>query len=336
MTSQPLLTAERDQQADVDVPLRARGLVKRYKDLTAVAGVDLVVRRGDVFGLLGPNGAGKTTLMRMMLGLIRPDSGALTVFGRSVASEGISALRDVAGFVETPRFYPYLSGRSNLDLLSRLDRSDARGRVDEVLALVDLSARAHSRVREYSYGMVQRLGVAAALMRRPQLLVLDEPTNGLDPAGIREMRALVARLAGSGITVLLSSHNMSEVEETCHRVAIMRSGSIVYDGLISQLRERAIDVEHRLDTSDNDRAAVICHRVEGISGIERAYDGIRFDAKDSAVESLSFALSRAGIGIRRVFAPTSALETQFFRLTEQDAATEDVDAPTDDVLKVSG
>src|SRR4051794_31353293 len=175
--------------------LRTRGLVKRYGELAAVDGVDLTVPAGDVYGLLGPNGAGKTTLMRMLFGLIRADEGSVELFGRPGVLGKVDALRDVAGFVETPRFYGYLSGRANLEIMATLDRRDGNGVIDEVLEQVDLADRAKDKVREYSYGMVQRLGVAAALMRSPRLLVLDEPTNGLDPAGIRDMRALVRRLA---------------------------------------------------------------------------------------------------------------------------------------------
>src|SRR4051812_49037304 len=175
--------------------LKTRGLVKRYGDLIAVDRVDLTVPGGDVYGLLGPNGAGKTTFMRMLFGLIRPDGGTVELFGQPGVPGKVDALADVAGVVETPRFYGYLTGRRHLQVLATLDRRDGDGRIDEVLEQVDLADRADDKVREYSYGMVQRLGVAASLMRSPRLLVLDEPTNGLDPAGIRDMRALVRRLA---------------------------------------------------------------------------------------------------------------------------------------------
>src|SRR4051795_12303257 len=158
--------------------VEARGLVKRYGDLTAVDDVDLTVPAGDVYGLLGPNGAGKTTFMRMLFGLIRPDGGHIELFGRPELMGRVEALQDVAGFVETPRFYPYLSGRANLEVLATLDRRNSGQRIPEVLDQVELADRARSKVREYSYGMVQRLGVAAALMRSPRLLILDEPTNG--------------------------------------------------------------------------------------------------------------------------------------------------------------
>jgi len=298
----------------------ARGLVKRYGELTAVDGVDLTVPAGAVYGLLGPNGAGKTTFMRILFGLIRPDEGRIELFGRAEVAGRVEALEDVAGFVETPRFYPYLSGRANLEVLATLDRRDsAADRIPDLLRQMELSDRAHSKVREYSYGMVQRLGVAAALMRSPKLLVLDEPTNGLDPAGIRDMRALIARLASTGITILLSSHNMLEVEEICRYVAIMRRGRIAFDGPMGELRALAQDVEYRLLTNDDARAAEVCRATDGIHNVRTARDGIRFDSRTQPVERLTTELGRLGIGIRQLELPTTALETLFFRLTETDA-----------------
>jgi ABC-2 type transport system ATP-binding protein len=300
-----------------DLPvLETRGLVKRYGDLVAVDHVDLTVPTGDVYGLLGPNGAGKTTFMRMLFGLIRPDAGTVELFGRRGVPGKVHALEDVAGFVETPRFYGYLSGRANLDVLATLDRRQADGRIDEVLDQVDLADRAGDKVREYSYGMVQRLGVAAALMRSPRLLVLDEPTNGLDPAGIRDMRALVRRLADSGITILLSSHNMLEVEEICRHVAIMRRGKLAFVGSMEELRARAEDVQYRLVTSDDALAAEIAEKVDGVHHVTRRPDGVRFDSQPGPVERLTVELGARGVGIRQLELPTTALETLFFRLTE--------------------
>src|ERR687885_548871 len=201
-TTTPFPRDGRPGRPDGPVPVvQARGLVKRYGSITAVDNVDLNVPPGAVYGLLGPNGAGKTTFMRILFGLIRPDEGRIELFGRRELAGRVEALEEVAGFVETPRFYPYLSARANLEALATLDRRDgAADRIPELLEQVELSDRARSKVREYSYGMVQRLGVAAALMRSPRLLVLDEPTNGLDPAGIRDMRGLIRRLAGRGLT----------------------------------------------------------------------------------------------------------------------------------------
>jgi len=300
--------------------VQARGLVKHYGEIHAVDDVDLTVPAGDVYGLLGPNGAGKTTFMRMLFGLIRPDAGTIELFGRREVAGPVDALRDVAGFVETPRFYPYLSGRANLEILATLDRRDSAKRIDEVLEQVDLTERGGSKVREYSYGMVQRLGVAAALMRSPRLLILDEPTNGLDPAGIRDMRALIRRLAGTGITILLSSHNMLEVESTCRHVAIMRRGKVAFEGSMEDLRARADAVEYRLFTTDVVRAAGVSEAADGVANVRAASDGIRFDSTPEAVERLTARLGGMGIGIRQLELPRTALETLFFRLTESDGS----------------
>src|SRR5205814_6017848 len=183
-------------------PVELRALVKRYGGITAVDQVDLTVQSGDVYGYLGPNGAGKTTSLRMMLGLIRPSAGSVRLFGRDPLAS-VRALEQVAGFVEEPRFYPYLSGRKNLELLAAYDGGNAAARIGEVLDTVELAERAGDRVGGYSHGMRQRLGIAAALLRRPRLLLLDEPHTGLDPAGMRDMKTLIRRLSGEGMTVLL-------------------------------------------------------------------------------------------------------------------------------------
>jgi ABC-2 type transport system ATP-binding protein len=321
------MAAEMTQRAPAGEPLagatpvvRAWGLVKRYGEITAVDNVDLTVPPGAVYGLLGPNGAGKTTFMRILFGLIRADEGRIELFGRTELAGRVEALEDVAGFVETPRFYPYLSGRANLEVLATLDRrAGAADRIAELLEQVELSERAASKVREYSYGMVQRLGVAASLMRSPRLLVLDEPTNGLDPAGIRDMRALIKRLASTGITILLSSHNMLEVEEVCDHVAIMRRGRLAFDGPMTELRALAQDVEYRLVTGDDARAAEVCRRAGGVANVRTAADGIRFDSRPEPVERLTARLGEMGIGIRQLELPITALETLFFRLTETDS-----------------
>ncbi|MEA2436453.1 MAG: type transport system ATP-binding protein, partial [Thermoleophilaceae bacterium] len=203
---------------DTAAPVELRGLVKQYGELVAVNGVDLTVERGDVYGYLGPNGAGKTTSLRMMLGLIRPTAGSVRLFGRDPL-QTVHALDGVAGFVEAPRFYPYLTGLRNLELLASFDGGGARDRIADALDTVELADRAGDRVGGYSHGMQQRLGIAAALLREPRLLLLDEPATGLDPAGMRDMRRLIRRLADGGMTVLLSSHLMPEVEELCNRVA---------------------------------------------------------------------------------------------------------------------
>jgi len=296
--------------------IEARGLVKRYGELTAVDTVDLTVRAGDVYGYLGPNGAGKTTSLRMLLGLIRPDAGSAKLFGRDPVLEGARALDGVAGFVEAPRFYPYLSGRRNLELVAALDGGDAPQRIDAALATVDLSARQHDKVKGYSHGMRQRLGIAGALLRNPRLLLLDEPTTGLDPAGMRDMRALVHRLADEGITVLLSSHLMSEVEELCDRVAIVSHGRVIYEGALEELIASTAG-RYELSTTDDARALVIARRAAGVSDIVSVDRGLAFAADDErAVAALSLDLAQAGIGLHALVPRTATLEELFFRLTE--------------------
>ena len=299
-------------------PVQVRGLVKRYGELVAVDGVDLTVLPGDVFGYLGPNGAGKTTSLRMMLGLIRPSAGSVRLFGRDPQA-GVAALDGVAGFVEAPQFYPYLTGRRNLELCAALDGDGAAARIDEVLDVVELRDRAKDRVGGYSHGMRQRLGIAAALLRRPRLMLLDEPATGLDPAGMRDMRLLVRRLADGGMTVLLSSHLLAEVEELCNRVAIVRRGRMAYEGTLDELRRAAGTVYH-LRTTDDDRALAVCAAQDGIEEAAPAeHGGITFRAaSEPAVGALSLALSEARALVLELAPSHATLEDLFFALTEGD------------------
>jgi ABC-2 type transport system ATP-binding protein len=299
-------------------PIEARELVKRYGELTAVDRVELTVEPGDVFGYLGPNGAGKTTSLRMMLGLIAPTSGCVRLFGRDPHTLGARALDGVAGFVEGPRFYPYLSARKNLRLLADLDGGGAASRIDEVLDVVELRDRAKDRVGGYSHGMRQRLGIAASLLRDPKLLLLDEPTTGLDPAGMRDMRELVKRLAAEGITILLSSHILAEVEELCNRVAIIRKGRIIYEGLLHDLLESARG-EYRLRTTDQERARAVL-LAHGAAGVESADGELRFRGDQSVAEAVSIALGKGGVGISVLMPHTVTLEELFLDMTEEAAA----------------
>jgi ABC-2 type transport system ATP-binding protein len=303
------------------LPVCARGLVKRYGEIIAVDHVDLNVRRGDVYGFLGPNGAGKTTTLRMALGLIRPTDGTVQLFGRDPLVHGARALQGVAGFVEAPRFYPYLSGRTNLELLAALDGDGARQRIDQALETVELTPRARHKVGGYSHGMRQRLGIAGALIRDPRLLILDEPATGLDPAGMRDMRVLIRRLAGEGITVLLSSHQLAEVEEVCDRVAIIRDGGVVYEGALEELKRTAASA-YRLRTTDDPRAEEVCRARPGIRDLRRDEAGLRFHADEQAAARLSVALIESGAAIKMLAPETASLEDLFFRLTEgeRDAA----------------
>jgi ABC-2 type transport system ATP-binding protein len=296
-------------------PVKARGLVKRYRDVLAVDHIDLNVRGGDVYGFLGPNGAGKTTTLRMALGLITPTEGAVELFGRDPLREGARALQGVAGFVEAPRFYPYMTGRKNLELLAALDGDGASKRIEEVLEVVELAPRAKHRVGGYSHGMRQRLGIAAALLRRPRLLILDEPATGLDPAGMRDMRLLIRRLAGDGITVLLSSHQLPEVQELCDRVAIVDRGKVVYEGALADLRRQG-GAGYRLRSTDDTRALELARAQPGIERVTADEHGIGLQAQESDVGALSLALAGAGIGVLALTPELATLEDLFFRLTE--------------------
>ncbi|MDW5598245.1 ABC transporter ATP-binding protein [Conexibacter stalactiti] len=298
-------------------PIEARGLVKRYGELIAVDHVDLTVDAGTVYGYLGPNGAGKTTSLRMLLGLIRPDEGSARLFGRDPLEEGAAALDGVAGFVEAPRFYPYLSGRRNLELMAALDGGDAGDRIDDALETVGLAGRDGDKVKGYSHGMKQRLGIGAALLRDPRLLLLDEPTTGLDPGGMRDMRELVRRLAADGITVLLSSHIMGEVEELCDRVAIVRSGRVIYEGDLDALLH-STGQRYRLRTTDDDAAWDVCSYRAGLTELVRGHDGLTFAADEREVAQLSLALARRDVAVLALVPAAASLEELFFRLTEGD------------------
>ena len=223
--------------------LRLQRLTKYYGAVRAVEDLTLEVYEGECFGFLGPNGAGKTTTIGMILGLLWPTAGQVQVLGQRVTPTHTVALRQVGALVGTPGFYPYLSGQENLRLLARLYPEVDDARVDQVLEQVGLAEVSHRKVKEYSTGMKQRLGLAAALLHRPRLLVLDEPTNGLDPVGMAEVRDLLRRLVRQGVTVFLSSHLLHEVEQVCDRVAILHRGRIVAQGPVADLLVGRRDLE---------------------------------------------------------------------------------------------
>jgi ABC-2 type transport system ATP-binding protein len=308
--SPPRPAAARSQPA-----LLVKGLVKHFESTRAVDGVDLRVEPGEIRGLLGPNGAGKTTLMRMLFGLVQPDRGGVALQGKKWDPTLSPMVQGVAGFVEAPSLYPYLSGRRNLELLARLDGGIPEGRVDEVLELVRLTKMAGRRAGQYSSGMRQRLGLAAVLLHVPRLLILDEPSVGLDPVGARDIRALLTSLALDGTAVLFSSHNVVEVEGLCHTVTIMSSGKVVWDGTLKRLRAEAPAPAHVLWTSDDDRAAALAERGHAISPLRGTNGGITFTAETRALDEYVIALGREGIAVRRLELLMSPLESMFFELT---------------------
>ena len=257
----------------------------------------------------------------MMLGLIRPTAGSVRLFGRDPQAT-VKALEGVAGFVEAPSFYPYLSGLANLELLAALDGGEAKKLIGEALEIVGLSDRAKDRVGAYSHGMRQRLGIAAALLREPKLLLLDEPATGLDPAGMRDMRDLIRELSGRGMTVLLSSHLLGEVEELCNRVAIVRKGGLAYQGSLADLRRQA-GGGYLLRTSEDGVARRVAEAQPGIEELRAGVEGgLTFSAaSEEAVGALSLALTESGALITELSPRQASLEDLFFKLTEGDAAT---------------
>jgi ABC-2 type transport system ATP-binding protein len=275
--------------------LTARGLRKTYDGIHALDGVDLTVAAGGVHGLLGPNGAGKTTLLRALLGLVRLDAGTLEVPGT------------VGGFVETPGAYPYLTGRQNLELLAGLD--DAPGDVTEELRRVGLADRADSRVSGWSLGMRQRLGIAAGLLRRPDLLVLDEPANGLDPIGAKALRDLVRELARDGLTVLLCSHDLAEVDALCEDVTVLVTGRVVWTGAAADLRARP--GRSLLHTSDDDRA--LAADPAGLQ-VTRGDGGLVVVGRTEDLDAYVLALAAQGIAVRSLVRESLPLEQAFLEL----------------------
>jgi ABC-2 type transport system ATP-binding protein len=295
----------------------ARGLAKRFETTCALDGVDLTVEAGEVRGLLGPNGAGKTTLLRMLLGLVRPDAGTIELLGRGFDEASALALDGVSGFVEDPRFYPYLSGRANLELLAELDGGESRARVDNVLGRLELAERGGDRVSGYSSGMRQRLGIAAALLRAPRLLLLDEPTTGLDPAGIRFVARLLGELAASGVAVLLSSHQIGELEATCDSFTVLARCRVVWDGTSEQMLAEAPPSAYRLRTGDDVRALAIAGAEQGVRATPSPDGGLTVEADGATLDRFVLALGRAGVAVRRLELATSSLESMFFALTDQ-------------------
>ena len=292
-----------------DLVVETNGLTKKYGDRLAVDSVSMTVRRGEVYGFLGPNGAGKTTTLRMMLGLIRPTAGSASILGLPAGGSDVTS--KVGALIEGPGFFPYLSGRDNLRVLARYSGL-AESEVDAALKRVDLTDRGDDRFKSYSLGMKQRLGVAAALMGDPELIVLDEPTNGLDPAGMADMRALVVELARGGQTVLLSSHLLAEVQEICDRVGVINDGLLLRESTVAELRGEAT---LRVRATPEDAALAVAMRVAGDDGVRRSAHGLEIDLPASAAAELVRDLVRAGVDVHEIAAAERTLEEVFFEMT---------------------
>ena len=297
-----------------DEPVVAiEGLTKRFGEVTAVDDLSFTVRRGQVYGLLGPNGAGKTTALRILTGLERPTQGTTRLFGTTV-TPGCRELFRVGAMVEQAAFVPQLSGMTNLKLWWEAGGSHLRDAdLDGALAVAGLGDAVHRKVKTYSQGMKQRLGFARALLARPELLILDEPTNGLDPGEIREIRGLIGRLTDHGATVLLSSHHLSEVEQTCTHVVVMNNGRLIADGTVGDLIGSAGSVY--LEVDDHEQAQSILRQFPGVTGVTAQGDGLVVDQSSGTRADLAAALVGAGLQLETIMA-TQRLEDAFLDLLE--------------------
>ena len=314
-------------QSDAYV-VETEGVSKRFGDRVAVDSVNLRIPEGVAFGYLGPNGAGKTTLIRVLLGLTQPTAGSVRLLGLRMPEGRVQALARVGAIVEEPHFHPFLTGRENLAIVAAAREREADGRIDGALARVGLATRADDRVAGYSLGMRQRLGVARCLLADPELLILDEPMNGLDPAGMEEFREMIGTLVGEGRTVVLSSHLLDEVEKTCDQVAIVDHGRIVVQGSIEELT-RGGQPTLLLSTSDDERARLIAGEHAGVTRVVRTRHGIDVHLgadSNGALPNITADLNRtlvlAGVDVYRLEPEHATLEQRFLALTTplEDAA----------------
>jgi len=303
-----------------ELVVETQALTKRYGSVLAVDNLSIQVPRGGVFGLLGPNGSGKTTTMSMLLGLVSPTSGTFRLLGRDANSGRQEALHHIGAIVESPAFYPYLSGLKNLryfqGIIGRGDLAD----VERLLDLVGLSSRAHSKVSTYSQGMKQRLGIAYALLGAPDLLFLDEPTNGLDPAGMAEVRELIRQLSMEGCTVLLSSHLLHEVEQVCDRVAILSRGRLIAQGAIRDLLRRRGAV--RFSTTDDTKAAGIVSNLPWVTAVTAEDGYLTAQVPPERSWELSKALADEGVSVKEMAPVQDSLERYFLEVTGDDNPSE--------------
>ena len=298
-------------QTATDLLVETHGLTRRFGNLLAVDSVNLTVRRGEVYGFLGPNGAGKTTTLRMLLGLIRPTAGTALVAGHPPGSR--AGLRAIGSMIEAATFYPYLSGRANLQVMADY-AGVPQARVDQALDVVDLAGRGRRRFGAYSMGMKQRLGVAAALLKEPDLLILDEPTNGLDPRGVVEMRTLIRELASEGHTVMLSSHQLTEVEQICDRVGVIRHGRLAVETTVAQLRG---DARLLVRATPPDVAMAALSTFVGPAAIQRVDGAFHVAVDPGRAAEVTAALAGAGVQVSEVRPVEHSLEDVFLRLVSE-------------------
>lgn len=297
----------------MEAAILTEGLTKRFGTRTAVDQLNLQVHLAEIFGFLGPNGAGKTTTIGMLLALIRPTSGRAVVLGYDVQRQPEAALRDVGAMIEAPAFYPYLSGRDNLRVLARASGL-AESCVYAALDTVGLTERANDAFRSYSQGMRQRLGIAAALLHEPRLIILDEPTNGLDPVGQIEIRDLIRTLAQAGRTIFLSSHQLYEIEQICDRVAILKQGRMIAQGRVADLLQHGVGVLVRV-LGEPSSAVALLKTVEWIKGVEQHADGLLVHAPPDRAADINMLLASHAIPVAEIRVHEKRLEDYFLEVT---------------------
>ena len=320
MTVSGLRSAPNHGDVDQQWAVQTRGLTKRFGGKVAVDGVDLLIPRGCAFGYLGPNGAGKTTLIRMLLGLTRADAGSMSLLGYPVPRHRDAALAQVGAIVDEPRFHAHLTGRQNLRMLAAAREPAARARIEPALERVGIAHRADDRVSKYSMGMRQRLGIAACLLGDPQLLILDEPMNGLDPAGMLEIRDMIRSLVGEGRTVVFSSHLLDEVERTCDAVAIVDRGKVIRQGPISELLA-GTSLILQIECSEPGRAEALLQAAHLATSIDVEATGLAVTlpagtSRDVIAEAGRI-LVTGGIDLYRLQPTQTSLESWFLQVTSR-------------------
>jgi ABC-2 type transport system ATP-binding protein len=313
MTNQTTIGSQPTSAGHNDIILRTIGLTKHFGKLEAVKNLNLELRRGEVFGFLGPNGAGKSTTVGMILGLVAPTAGSIELFGRQLKGNQWAVLRRVGAVIEEPAFYPYLSGRDNLEALARAIGGIPQVKITEVLERVNLLERAGDRYDHYSMGMKQRLGIASTLLRNPELIILDEPASGLDPAGTKEVRDLIPRLAHESRAVFLCSHLLHEVELVCDRIAIIKQGVLLASAPVHELLTQGQMLQIKVD--DPAQAAAILSSLPWIKSVRRENDYLIVDAPRESASQVNQALAEHNVFASELVSRSASLESVFLQLT---------------------
>jgi ABC-2 type transport system ATP-binding protein len=298
-----------------DLVVHTEHLTKYFGKLLAIEDLNLDVYRGEVFGFLGPNGAGKSTTMGMMLGLVTPTAGTIEIFGLNSRSELPNILRRIGSVTESTGFYPYLSGKENLYYIARICGGISNNRIEEVLELVELAGRENDKFNNYSLGMKQRLALACALLNDPEFIVLDEPTNGLDPAGMKEIRELIIRLGQEGKTIFLNSHLLHEVEQVCKRVAIIKKGKVITQGLVKELMNKEIPLQIRV--TEPEKAMIVLNKIDWINSVTREEEIIYIDVRPEKYAEISSSLANENIYLTEMRTKVDTLEDFFLEMTEE-------------------